>query len=181
MTQLAGNDSEKRIVTPELYDERSITMRKRKLRIVAIILVMAMLLGMLTGCGERKAVREMLESFESACQSFDVAKIIEHIDPVISGPVLGIAGLLGIEDTSGLLETVVDFLSIFGDAGMEFEALLQSIEIEIDGYEFNDDKDACEVSATISYGAEEDRTEDVVTFSCILDNEVWYIAGVSDR
>ena len=150
-------------------------------RRIALILAVIVLVSVLSGCGEKNDVKNMLESFENNCKSLDVLKMIEHLDPTISEPILGLAGLLGIEDTGSMMQGIVETLDFFGDMGSDFETMVQSMEIEARSFEFNENKDSCEVEATISYGTGENTTENVVAIECVLENDTWYISNIKDK
>ena len=83
--------------------------------------------------------------------------------------------LLGVEDTSGVLEELVGILGIFEGAGEKTEEFIQSIKIDPQKYEFNSDKDKCTVLAELSYGEEEAKT---ITIDLVLKDEVWYISDL---
>ena len=151
-------------------------MSQRIRRMASLALTSVLLLALLTGCGgDKDNVAAAISEFESACQELDVRAMIECMDPAISGPVLSALDLFGVEDTSGMLEQLVGVLDLFEDAGQQTEEFLQSIRIEPKEYEFNDSKDACTVTAELSYGDSEPRS---ITIQMILEDETWYIGGI---
>lgn len=149
-------------------------MKKSICRGAAVILMAAMMLTLLTGCAKSK-VKNAISEFESACQSLDVVGMLECINPTVSKPILDAMNLLGIEDTSKLLDELVGILNLFEGAGEATEELVQSIKIEPVSYEFNDSSDRCTVTARLSCG--EDSTEDI-TIELVLKDEVWYISSI---
>ena len=151
-------------------------MSQRIRRMASLALTSVLLLALLTGCGgDKDKVAAAISEFESACQELDVRAMIECMDPAISRPVLSALDLFGVEDTSGMLEQLVGVLDLFEDAGQQTEEFLQSIRIEPKEYEFNDSKDACTVTAELSYGDSEPRS---ITIQMILEDETWYIGGI---
>ena len=58
-------------------------MRRR----VALIVVIAVIMGILPGCGSRSKINDTLDRFEGACSNLDVEKILDCIDPTFADPV----------------------------------------------------------------------------------------------
>ena len=78
--------------------------------------------------------------------------MLECIDPSFSTPVLSAMELLGVEDTSNLLDDLVEFLGIFEGAGESAEAFVQSVTIRPGEIDFNESNDRCSVAAELGYG-----------------------------
>ena len=148
---------------------------KKFARVAAIALAAVLMLVVLTGC-TNSGVKKTISSFESACQSLDVRGMLECVNPTISKPLLGALNLLGVEDTSGLLDDVVNALGMFDNAGESTEEFVKSIQIKPSDYAFNGDKDECDVTATLSYGESKEKE---ITIHMILKNDVWYISKIS--
>jgi hypothetical protein len=146
------------------------------IRSLALLLLTVSLVAALSGCAKSE-VQSTISTFEAACQDLDVRGAISCLDPKISSPILSAMDLLGIEDTSGLLNTLVDTLGVYDPSQGEAEAFIRSIRITPQSYTFNSDKDECTVSAQLSYG--EDGSE-AITLQMILSDDTWYIAGISD-
>lgn len=144
-------------------------------RLCAVILMTAMMLTLLTGCGAKGDIKKTISTFESACHELDVKGMLECMNPIISKPILGAMDLFGVEDTSGLLDKLVGTLSFFEAAGEATEEFVRSIEFNPTDFAFNSDKDKCTVLAELKYG--EDTTK-VVTIEMILRDEVWYIGNI---
>lgn len=149
-------------------------MRKTACRGAAVILMAVMMLAILSGCAKSK-VKHTISEFESACQAVDAAGMLACIDPTISKPLQDAMDLLGIENTSGLFDELVEILNLFEGTGEAAEELVQSIRIEPVSYEFNDSSDKCSVAARISCGG--DSAENVV-IKLVLKDDVWYISGI---
>jgi len=147
-------------------------------RILALTLLVVILIGTLCGCGAKSDIDKTLSSFESACHSLDVRGVIECLDPALSDPVLTVLDLIGVDDTSGALDALVDKLNVFGNAGVSTEEFMESLKIKADEYEFSDDKTACDVRAEFQYGTgEEPHTMDV-TIHMIKVDDGWYISSI---
>ena len=147
-------------------------MKQKMLRVLAIVAVLTLMLGMLSGCTQNK-VRGTISRFEDACQALDVKGMLECMNPTIAKPILGAMEFLGIEDTSGALDALVKALGIFENAGEKTEEFIKSIKISPSSYTFNADKDKCTVEATISYGENESSE---VAIDMVLKDENWYIS-----
>ena len=150
-------------------------MKQTVKRMAAVVLAAVMMLTLLTGCGAKGAVKETISNFETACHALDVRGMLECMNPTISKPLLTALNLLGVEDTSGVLEELVGILGIFEGAGEKTEEFVQSIKIAPQKYEFNDDKDKCTVLAELSYGEEKAKT---ITIDLVLKDETWYISDL---
>lgn len=150
-------------------------MKKKILRSAAALLLAAVMLTLMSGC-EKTDVKSTISKFESSCQALDVKGMLECVNPTISKPVLAAMELLGVGDTSDTLDKLVDILGIFGEAGQTTEEFIQSIKIEPSDYDFNDEKDECTVTATLSYGDGESKT---ITIQMILNDDVWYISFIT--
>jgi hypothetical protein len=146
------------------------------IRGLALLLLIVSLVAALSGCAKSE-VQSTISTFEAACQDLDVRGAVSCLDPKVSSPILSAMDLLGIEDTSGLLNTLVDTLGVYDPSQGEAEAFIRSIRITPQSYTFNGDKDECTVSAQLSYGEDE---SDTITLQMILSDGTWYIAGISD-
>lgn len=144
-------------------------------RFAAMLLAAIMMLTLLTGCGAKSAVKETVDNFETACHALDVRAMLECMNPTVSRPLLAAMDILGVADTSGVLEELVGILGILEGAGEKTEEFIQSIQIDPKEYEFNSDKDKCTVLAELSYGEEKAKT---ITIDLILKDEVWYISDL---
>lgn len=159
---------------------------KRKLpRIAALLLTLVMCLTLLTGCGEKGKVKALISDFESACQSADVSKMLDCLDPEVAKPVKGVMSLLGIDASkiSDLLDSVVGG-ELFGSSGIgellktdNLEEELATLEIKPESYAFNKAKDECSVQVTYSgtFRGEEFSKEGELT--CVLRDKTWYLAA----
>ncbi len=149
-------------------------MKQRVKRVVALSLAAVMMLMLFTGCA-RSEIKETISKFEAACQALDFKGMLECMNPTIAKPVLSALELFGVTDTSGLLDTLTSTLNIFSTAGDSTEEFIQSIKIKPSGYDFNDAKDECKVSAKLSYG---DENEKEITVKMVMKNEAWYISSI---
>lgn len=153
-------------------------MRKKWIRGCCILLIAALLTGVLSGCGEKSEIGDLLSRFESACQELDVRAVLECVDPAISSPVLTVLDLAGVEDTSGTLDLLVSTLSIFGNVGTGTEEFMRSLTIEPEDYEFDSKKESCQVSGKFQYGnGDSPRTMDVI-IRCVKVDDQWYVSGI---
>lgn len=150
-------------------------MKKMMRRAAVVILAAAVMLTLLVGCGAETDVKKTISNFESACQALDMRGMLECINPTISKPILGAMDLLGVEDTSGTLDTIVGALGMFENAGEKTEEFVKSIEIKPSNYNFNDAEDACSVVAALNYG---DGNSKAVTMKLVLKDEIWYISDI---
>lgn len=150
-------------------------MKNTMKRFAAMLLAAIMMLTLLTGCGAKGAVKETISNFETACHALDVRGMLDCMNPTISKPLLTALNLLGVDDTSGVLEELVDVLGIFEGAGEKTEVFIQSIKIDPQDFKFNDNNDKCTVFAELSYGEENTKA---VTIDLVLKDEVWYISDL---
>lgn len=151
------------------------TVKKKLRRGIAMTAMVAVILLLVSGCAKSE-IKSAISKFESSCQALDVKGMLECVDPAISKPMLGILDLLGVEDTSDTLDNLVGILGIFDNAGQETEEFVRSIKIDPSGYEFNDAKDECLVTAALSYG---DGEKEPITIKMILTNGGWYISSIA--
>ena len=153
-------------------------MKKEMQKVLALTLLAAMLIGLLCACGAKSEIDNSLEGFESACQDVDVRGVIECLDPALSGPVLAVLNLLGVDDTSGAMDALVEKLGVFGNAGVSAEEFMQSLNIKTNDYEFNSDKSACDVQAEFQYGTGDEPRSMNVTIHMIKVDDDWYISSI---
>jgi hypothetical protein len=143
-----------------------------------MLMMLTLLIGILSGCGEKSDINKTLDTFEAACQTLDVKGALGCVNPSVASPVLTVLDLLGVDDTSGALDCLVSTLSVFGNIGTSTEEFMQSLKIEPEDYAFSEEKDSCEVGAVFQYGTgEEPETMDVV-ISCVKVDDEWYISGI---
>lgn len=156
-------------------------MKNRFLKIVALAVCLSLCLGLFSGCGERDKVKECISSFESACQQADVEGIVACLDPNTVRPITSVMGLFGldVQTISGLVYAAIGFGMLGSMADYtemtDFMSTLSSIEITPRKFEFNEDKDACDVLVTLSIT--QDGQENVTngTLTCVLRDGEWYI------
>ena len=108
-------------------------MSKKIVKIVAICLVMAISMSLIAGCNNReRAVRNLLNRFQSASNEMDVSKMLDCINPTISEPIrvgLGLISLFTQTDTDEILDRIAGALT--GDFGLDGSEFFSSIEIEL--------------------------------------------------
>lgn len=147
-------------------------------RMIALSLALLMTVTMLTGCGAKGDVKELLQDCESACQALDVERIAGCFNPGVVEPLMGVLGLFGVElsDLNALLSGFVGFADSHTDS--ELEELYRSLKISPQDYVFNDAKDACDVSAEVSYTVNGQEEKGLSVFHCEQVDGEWYIFSI---
>jgi hypothetical protein len=154
---------------------------KKTARRIAVILLALLIAASMFGCEateKSKIKRELLAPFESACHNLDVRAMVECFNPSVGEPILLVMNTLGIEDTSGVLDRIVDLLDNFGELGVKADAFFSSLSIKAKAYEFNEDQDRCRVTAVTGYGTGEERKETTAVLKCVKRADKWYLNGI---
>lgn len=147
-------------------------------RILALIFSTVMLLTLMTGCGEKNEVKDLLKDYQKSCRSLDMEDMAECFNPSIIKPLTGLFGLLGIEldDVSNTLTEVVSFASEY--SGENLEEIYQSISISPKSFSFGKEKDECDVSAEIEFTVDGEKKTEQTTFHCKKVDGDWYIFSI---
>lgn len=148
---------------------------KKLIKPVAVILACVLILSALSGCTNNSEIKELLNNFESCCRKLDVRGMLSCFNPTVSDPILTVMTMLGVSDTSELLDNITPLLNNFGDLGVSAEEFFSSISITATDFDYGDDKTTCEVTAQIAYGDE--RSTEAV-FSCVLKQGKWFITFI---
>lgn len=147
-------------------------------RILALIFSTVMLLTLMTGCGEKNEVKDLLEDYQKSCRSLNMEDMAECFNPSIIKPLAGLLGLLGIEldDVSDALAEVVSFANEY--SGEDLEEIYQSISISPKSFSFSKEKDECNVSAEIGFTVGGEKKTEQTTFHCKRVDDDWYIFSI---
>ena len=151
-------------------------MKKSLLRAGALVLAVAMLAVLLTGCTNSK-VNKLMDKFETACTELDAETMLDCLDPSISKPIKSILNLFGADDVNGIAEEIFKVLDIIDFEGQSPSEVLATLKIKPEAHVYNEAKDECKVTAVLSYTIGEETKSHTVVFDCVLDGEEWYIHG----
>ena len=145
-------------------------------RIAALVLLVALILGCLTGCsGDRRKINGLLAEFQRACNSLDIDSILECIDPRTADVIklaVGLYGLFSDQDTGEALRNISEAL-IGGLALRDSEFFLS---IKIDPKEIRINGEEAIVSAAVQYTVNGETYDRLAEFLCVDYLEKWYIS-----
>ena len=148
-------------------------------RAAALVLALMMTAMLLAGCGgDKSAVKSTVKNFEKACQSYSFDGLLDCIDPAISTPIRSLTGLLGISDEAmgELLQNVSVFAQELGmDEELQTEDVLSTLKIKVKDCQFNDAKDKCTATCTVSYKVNGEKQESEQTIDLVKVDDSWYI------
>lgn len=143
----------------------------KKLLCLFLSLVFSALL--LTGCGEKSAIKNTISNLEGAIRTGNIEGILECYDPSVSSTLQSAISLFGIDSDS-----VSSFLQMLGVAvgdEDETDGLLSTLKITPQSYEFSSDKTKCTVTVLISYTIFGEEHQEETTFNCIEVDGKWYV------
>lgn len=150
-------------------------MKKRNgLRTVALLLVTVLLLGLLSGCAS-SGVRKVISKFEKACQELDADTMLDCLNPTITNPLGDVLDFFGVDSLNSALSGVVKVLGVIDFKDDAPEDVLKTLKIKCKGFDFNDAKDACTVTAQLSYTVDGEKVEKTVLIKCEQVDDAWYI------
>lgn len=152
---------------------------KKSAKILFSVLLLVCLLLTVVGCGAKNDVSKLIDKFETACAELDTSAILDCMNPAIADPIRGVLDLLGVDDLDAVLSAIVEVIAFVDFKDAEPEEVLETLTIKPESYVFNDAEDECTVTASVTYVVEDEEVTDIVSFECILKDEVWYIAGLS--
>lgn len=150
---------------------------QKKPRLITIIFSTILILCMMTSCGNRGRMLQVISDFEDGCNSLDVKAILETIDPRIS-------------NKYKVAVTVIEFFSghsseeligtVFNNLPEEFnessEEILSSIVIDVETIEIDDD--TAKVTAVMEYELMGQHLKREVLFRCVYYIDDWYISSI---
>lgn len=148
---------------------------KKQVRILAVFLICAIILTAFSGC-ESNEIKTMLKEFETSCRNLDVRGMLACFNPTISDPILTLMTVLGVDDTSELLNNVTPMLNNFGNLGVSAEEFFSSITITTQKFDYGKDETNCDVTVEITYG---DQRSVAAVVSCIKTQGKWYISNIA--
>ena len=150
-------------------------MKKRNgLRTVALLLVTVLLLGLLSGCAS-SGVRKVISKFEKACQELDADTMLDCLNPTITNPLGDVLDFFGVDSLNSALSGVVKVLGVIDFKDDAPEDVLKTLKIKCKDFDFNDAKDACTVTAQLSYTVDGEKVEKTVLIKCEQVDDAWYI------
>ena len=150
-------------------------MKKRNgLRKLALLLVTVLLLGLLSGCAS-SGVRKVISKFEKACQELDADTMLDCLNPTITNPLGDVLDFFGVDSLNSALSGVVKVLGVIDFKDDAPEDVLKTLKIKCKDFDFNDAKDACTVTAQLSYTVDGEKVEKTVHIKCEQVDDAWYI------
>ena len=148
-------------------------MKQKMKRVLCLLLSLTLSALLLTGCGEKNAVKGRISDLESAVRAGNIGRVLQCYDPSVSSTLQSAMSLFGLDSDS-----VSGFLELIGlPAADEDEAtgLLSTLKITPQSYEFSSDKTSCAVTVTISYTLFGEEHQEEATINCIEVDGEWYI------
>lgn len=163
-------------------------MKRKTIHVISTILIFALIITSLSGCGEQSRVEKLIARFERSYQEIDIDAMLDCIDPRYSKMVRGFYGILGgamgvdIDSMTDLLYGVIGFsyYAMDDEARSELNTSLdmfKSTRIKPKRFVFNDDNDECVVTADLSMIVGGEKYYEEVTITCLLYDGEWYLAA----
>lgn len=155
-------------------------MKKTITRVMMLLLAAAMLMGTLAGCAKKNDIRikKQLGSFESACRAGDLEGVLDCCDPHIVKPLKSTLGFLG-TDLSQISELVYGIIGL-GDSllqdDQQIQEMLSSLDFKLKSCEYNDEKDYCNATVTVSCDVYDEHYEEDTIIPFVLRDDTWYLA-----
>lgn len=164
-------------------------------RIVCVLVMTALLVMSLSGCGtleelfklqpepettaaSRETVEQMVERCNAACNDMDLDGILDCVSPKIADPLrtgLDLAGKLGGQSDEELLNTLLEVLG--AERAENAGEICSTLQIEVDSVEPDGDTAQAEVSFT--YFQNGQKYVGKTNVSCVCIEGRWYISGLS--
>ena len=157
----------------------------RLLKIVSVLLVIIIIALAFAGCSERGRINALISKLEKACHDTDIEAIFDCVDPRYSNIARGIYGFIGgiidYDSVKSLLDSIIGIGSLITgdesrtdlDSSLEF---LRTAKIRATKFEFNENKDKCEVTAEYSRTVNGKKSTDEIKLNCVLYDGEWYIS-----
>ncbi len=153
-------------------------MKKTAKRVLCALLIACLVLTA-AACGAKSDVNQLIDSFEAACVELDTSAMLDCMNPSVANPVRTVLDLLGVKDLDKILDALVDVIAFVDFKDDNPVDVLATLKIKPENHVFNDAEDECTVTASVTYTADGEEVTDVVSFKCILVDEVWYISRIS--
>lgn len=148
-------------------------MKQKMKRALCLLLSLTLTALLLTGCGEKNAVKNRISDLESAVRTGNIEGVLQCYDPSVSSTLQSAMSLFGLDSDS-----VSGFLQMLGlSVADEDEAagLLSTLKITPQSYEFSSDKTSCKVTVIISYTLFGEEHQEETTINCIKVDGKWYV------
>lgn len=143
---------------------------------VALILILITVITTFSGCSENnKRIENLLAEFEYACNTLDVATILECINPEVSDKIkfaFSVYGFLSKKDTEEVFDKISE--KLIGGVAIDGNDFFSSIKIEVK--EIKVDGKKAVATAAIEYTIKGETFKKMADFDCIFYMEEWYIA-----
>ena len=144
---------------------------------VSIILTTFVILGMLTGCGNRRKLVALISEFEDGCNSMDVKAVLNTIDPRVANKYrIGVSLIEFISGKSSddMLGRV--FKALPDEIGDNGEEIFKTITFDIE--EVDVGNQAATVTAAMEYKIFGEVYKREVLFQCVYYMDEWYISSI---
>ena len=144
-------------------------------RFLALLICGAIMLCLLTGCGEKRRISGMLDDYQRSCREADLDAMAQCFNPSIIKPLTGLLGLFGVEfeDLTSVLEGIVSFVDDYSEE--DVSEIFTTLSVDPKSYKFNREKDECNVSAVLSYTVDGEKMSRDYVFHCKEVDGRWYI------
>ncbi len=150
-------------------------MKKMK-RIVSLVLVVVVIIGSLSGCGGKGKINEVLDNFESACNSFDVSEILDCIDPQYAGPVRDIYDLYRIVAREKAEESFAELIQKIFGVKYDPSDFLGDLKIEDRIIKSSGRRSTVRCVLAFKMAGELFRRDAIIKLKKLKDT--WYITGI---
>lgn len=149
-------------------------------RLIAVLLLSAMMMTALTGCGgNARKIKDTLSEFEYACHNLDMDAMLDCIDPDVAEPIqfaLSVYSIATDQDVEDLTDLFVD--SVFGSNASELDAEELLSYISITDQKVKVKKSTAAVSCSLSVELDGKTYDMDLTINMTKTDGRWYIAGI---
>ena len=151
--------------------------KKKKIKGIVIVMLIAALVLSLCGCSNDKGeIENLMTEFEYSCNELDIDAMLDCIDPEISDKIklaTGIASMFTNKDSDELTEELVGMLT--GDSSLYADDFFSSIKIETKVIKTK--KESGTSNAIVEYSIAGEKFKKEATFNYVYNMEKWYISS----
>ena len=150
----------------------------KRLRVIAIIVMIFVFSFALTACGEKSEIKKTISNFEDACQNADVESALDCFSPTTASTIrMGLA-LVGVNDINEQFAELLEVVGFIDFSGGSISEVLESINIKPKEFDFNEKKTSCTVTGLLQYEVGGTKKEAEIKIKLKKDDEKWYISLV---
>lgn len=145
--------------------------------LAALILIMAMSVGICACGSQNNEIKVLTKNFENSCNKLDMNAMLDCIDPDISGSIKKLTGLIGMftdKDTDELLDGFAKVL--FSELPENSKEFFSSIKIKLNTIEIEENSAIASAEITYEISGETNRSNADFEYICI--DKKWYISNL---